>query len=56
MWGVTREHVFAVDPDTIAATPVAALPEPCTAGFALDGAALYYASGPRVYRFRRPVR
>jgi hypothetical protein len=52
VWGLAPDAVFAVDPATETVRRVADLPEPFTAGFAAGGDSLYYASGPKVYRFR----
>jgi outer membrane protein assembly factor BamB len=52
LWGLAPDAVFAVDPATETVRRVADLPEPFTAGFAAGGDSLYYASGPKVYRFR----
>jgi streptogramin lyase len=54
IWGITGEGIFTIDPDTYAAKRVAAAPERITAGFVLNGRNLYFASGPKVYRYTLP--
>lgn len=51
IWGLAREGIFAIDPRTHAVKLIAKAPEPITAGFAMLGDSLYYASGPKIYRY-----
>jgi streptogramin lyase len=55
IWGVTGDGIFTIDPRRNTARLVARSPEPITAGFALEGNNLYYASGPNVYCYTLPI-
>jgi hypothetical protein len=50
LWGLSPEGVFSIDPETHAARLEGAYRERITAGFALDGNTLYFATGARVVR------
>mgnify|MGYP001582843154 CR=1 FL=1 len=51
IWGLASAGVFVIDPATHEATLVARAPRAITAGFALSGNAIYYASGAALYRY-----
>ncbi|HXH09122.1 MAG TPA: hypothetical protein VNP04_05055 [Alphaproteobacteria bacterium] len=51
IWGLAKEGIFAIDPLTHAVNLIAKPPEPITAGFAMLADSLYYASGPKIYRY-----
>ena len=53
--GPRGEGIFALDLATKRARIVARPPAPITAGGAADDRALYFASGPRIYRFPFPT-
>ncbi|HEU4682875.1 MAG TPA: hypothetical protein VFS39_00045 [Nitrospira sp.] len=52
IWGLSGEGIFTIDPASQSVRLIAKAPEPVTAGFALQWPFLYYASGPRIYRYR----
>lgn len=54
VWGLSADGIFAIDPVRDSATLIARAPEPITAGFAAQWPYLYYASGPRIYRYTVP--
>jgi outer membrane protein assembly factor BamB len=54
VWGLSADGIFAIDPVSGFATPIARAPEPITAGFAVQWPYLYYASGARIYRYTFP--
>ncbi len=59
IWGlaahVDASGVFAIDPRTHDVELVARAPQRITAGFAIKEGALWFASGPSIYRFAFPV-
>ncbi len=55
LWGLTRQGVFVIDPGTRQATLAAKAPRPITGGFALRGNAVYFISGPSVWRYHLPA-
>jgi len=52
IWGLAKEGIFAIDTATNQARVVATAPEKITAGFAMRDDAIYFVSGPAVYRYR----
>jgi hypothetical protein len=50
LWGLSPEGVFSIDPDSHSVRVEGAYRERITAGFALEGNALFFAAGPRVVR------
>ncbi|HET6387214.1 MAG TPA: hypothetical protein VFJ58_27815 [Armatimonadota bacterium] len=55
IYGLCAEGIFTIDPATREARILARSPGPITAGFALDGRDLYFASGAAIYRYRITV-
>jgi hypothetical protein len=54
VWGLAREGVFRVDLRRRTLELAAKAPEPITAGFALRGRELFFASGATILRYRLP--
>jgi streptogramin lyase len=52
IWGLTKEGIFAIDTGSNECRLVAKAPEKITAGFAMREGAIYFVSGPAVYRYR----
>lgn len=52
IWGLAGEGIFAIDTKTNTASLVARSPQRITAGFELRDGAIYFASGPAVYRYK----
>lgn len=52
LWGLSPEGIFSIDPNSHTVRLEGAYRERITAGFALDGDALYFAAGARVLRCR----
>jgi hypothetical protein len=55
IWGLSTEGIFVIDPASKSAHLIAKPPEPITAGFAAQWPYLFYASGPRIYRYKLPL-
>ncbi len=55
IWGLTSRGIFAVDTKTDETVMVAEAPQRITAGFELRDGAIYFCSGPAVYRYQIPV-
>jgi hypothetical protein len=54
IWGLASEGIFTINPKNNAIKLVAKAPEKITAGFALQGNNLYYASGSKIYSYALP--
>ena len=54
LWGLASEGIFTVDPVTDTVKIMARPPAPISAGFAMGGMNLYFASGPKTYRYTLP--
>jgi outer membrane protein assembly factor BamB len=54
IWGLSADNIFVLDPASNSTHVIAKPPEPITAGFAVQWPYLYYASGPRIYRYTLP--
>jgi hypothetical protein len=52
LWGLAAEGIYTVDPQTGAATLVAASPSTITGGMGMDANYIYYTSGTNLYRFQ----
>jgi hypothetical protein len=55
IWGLASNGIFAIDPDSSTFELVARPPVTISAGFAFDGAGVYFASGSTIYRYALPV-
>jgi hypothetical protein len=55
LWGLTSKGVFAVDPKRGAMTHQADAPVPLRCGFALTDDAVYFGSGPQLWRYELPA-
>jgi hypothetical protein len=55
LWALSRDGIVMIDPAAQSARVRARPPEPITAGFAAQWPHLYYASGPRIYRYTLPT-
>ena len=51
IWGIAADGIFCIDTRTNTAVLVARAPQKITGGFALRGRALFFISGPGVYRY-----
>jgi len=54
LWALSKEGIVMINPETHSARLVATAPEWISAGFAAQWPYLYYASGPRIYRYMIP--
>ena len=54
IWGVSPDGIFRIDPKTDEAEVIAKPPRPISAGFAIDGKAIYFVSTGSVYRYTLP--
>jgi hypothetical protein len=54
IWGLAPEGIFVIDTKTNEASLVAKAPERISGGFDLRGNAIYFISGPAVYRYNMP--
>jgi len=54
IWGLAEEGIFTFDPTRRTVRLVAEAPRQVTAGFALQGRSIFFASGPTVYRYEIP--
>jgi hypothetical protein len=56
IWGLAHEGIFTINPQNNTIKLVDKAPEKITAGFALQGNNLYYASGSKVYSYTLPTK
>jgi len=55
IWGLASEGVFAIEPDSLDATLVLKPAKKITAGFAIRGDTILFATGSEIYRYRLPT-
>jgi streptogramin lyase len=51
IWGLASSGIFAIDTKTDEAAMIAQSPKPITGGFAMSARAIYFISGPEVWRW-----